>query len=223
MKKLRRVTEPEVISEFLKNEFYQEEFQHDRDQFERLVLDPDLTNEKENAIRRALLFRRRGHMWRELPADTEWWQVELRTSDLPRIRVFPRNHWRKLASGNFYLTEMVDHIRARVGSHPSDAFVAKLRSLSDELASAPEHDSSVLLIGLDEESPLTIIEGNHRMAAASLVSPQEIHLRIVDAPRPDNHRTTRDRRAAQARAVGAFAGDFVRVRGESTPISAARE
>ena len=37
MKKLRRVTEPEVISEFLKNEFYQEEFQHDRDQFERLA------------------------------------------------------------------------------------------------------------------------------------------------------------------------------------------
>jgi len=103
---------------------------------------------------------------------------ELRTSDLPRIRVFPRNHWRKLANGNFYLTEMVDHIRARVGLHPSDTFVAKLRSLSDELASAPEHDSSVLLIGLNEEGPLTIIEGNHRMAAASLVSPQDIHLRF---------------------------------------------
>jgi hypothetical protein len=29
----------------------------------------------------------------------------------------------------------------------------------------------VLLIGLDESSPLTIIEGNHRMVAATMVSP----------------------------------------------------
>ena len=178
MRKVRPVKEDEVISEFLKSEFYQPEFDRYREQFRQIVTHPDLSSARENELRRALLYRRRGRLWRELPADTEWWQVELRTSDLPRIRVFPRNHWRKLASGNFYLTEMVDHIRARVGSHPSDAFVAKLRSLSDELASAPEHDSSVLLIGLDEESPLTIIEGNHRMAAASLVSPQEIHLRF---------------------------------------------
>ena len=33
MKRLRRVYEPEVISEFLKNEFYQEEFHADRSQF----------------------------------------------------------------------------------------------------------------------------------------------------------------------------------------------
>ena len=38
MKKLRRVTEAEVIAEFLKNEFYQEEFHQDREQFEHLVL-----------------------------------------------------------------------------------------------------------------------------------------------------------------------------------------
>ena len=178
MRKVRRVTEEEVISEFLKSEFYQPEFDRYREQFLDIVAHPDLTSARENELRRALLYRRRGRLWRELPADTEWWQVELRTSDLPRIRVFPRNHWRRLANGNFYLTEMIDHIRARVGSHPSDTFVAKLRSLSDELASAPEHDSSVLLIGLDEEGPLTIIEGNHRMAAASLVSPQDIHLRF---------------------------------------------
>ncbi len=42
MKRLRRVTEAEVIAEFLKNEFYQEEFHHDREQFEQLVLGADL-------------------------------------------------------------------------------------------------------------------------------------------------------------------------------------
>jgi hypothetical protein len=33
----------------------------------------------------------------------------------------------------------------------------------------------VLLIGVDEEQPLTILEGNHRLAAAMLVSPHLVH------------------------------------------------
>jgi hypothetical protein len=32
-----------------------------------------------------------------------------------------------------------------------------------------------LLIGVDEEQPLTILEGNHRLAAAMLVSPRLVH------------------------------------------------
>src|SRR5436190_16572322 len=100
MKRLRRVTESEVIAEFLKNEFYQEEFHHDRDQFEELVLRADLTDEAGNALRRALLFRRRGHMWRELPADTQWWEVEIEANDVNRIQVFPRAQWRKMANGS---------------------------------------------------------------------------------------------------------------------------
>jgi hypothetical protein len=37
---------------------------------------------------------------------------------------------------------------------------------------------SVLLIGVDDSSPLTIIEGNHRMAAAMLASLDMVHRRF---------------------------------------------
>jgi hypothetical protein len=37
MRLLRRACEAEVIAEFLKNEFYQEEFHHDRERFRGLV------------------------------------------------------------------------------------------------------------------------------------------------------------------------------------------
>ena len=56
MKKLCRITEEEVISEFLKAEFYQVEYDTDRTQFESLVYDPDLSDPDENALRKALLF-----------------------------------------------------------------------------------------------------------------------------------------------------------------------
>ena len=72
---------------------------------------PDFSDRVENAIRRALLFRRRGHMWRELPPDTEWWQVELGPEDANLIHVFPRAQWRKISNGSFCISDVVERIR----------------------------------------------------------------------------------------------------------------
>ena len=177
LRKMRRVDENEVISEFLKSEFYQPEFDRYREQFQDVVNHADLTNPRENTVRRALLYMRRGRLWRELPNDTEWWEVELQSSDIYKLRVFPRDQWRGLAEGNFYLADMLDRIRDRVGSHRRNDFIDKLRSLSSGLAKGEDHNA-VLLIGIDETQPLTIIEGNHRMAAASLVSPFDLHRRF---------------------------------------------
>src|SRR5439155_2830843 len=104
-----------------------------------------------------------------------------------RLRVFPRNHWRGLAKENFYLAEMIEGIRTRVEADPSDRFAKKLSSLREEFALDPKPSSSVLLIGVDDIGPLTIIEGNHRMAAASLISPGDVLRRfqfvVVSSPR----------------------------------------
>lgn len=173
MKVVRRVTEPEVIAEFLKNEFYQEEFHHDRHHFERLVLEANIEDASENALRRALLFRRRGHMWRELPADTQWWQVEIGPEDLERIRVFPRAQWRKVSNGSFRLVDITERIRTQHFSGKTRDFIAKVQSLAYRLRKETD-SSSVLLIGVDDTQPLTILEGNHRLTAALLVSPEMV-------------------------------------------------
>jgi hypothetical protein len=171
MKRLRRVYEPEVISEFLKNEFYQEEFHADRSQFEHLVMDADLGNERDNALRRALLFRRRGHMWRELPVDTQWCEVSLEPGDLDLIRVFPRAQWRRVSNGSFQLTHITERIAdIDFSGEKTKAFIAKVHSIAADLKKGTQ-SSSVLLIGIDEKNPLTVLEGNHRLAAALLVSP----------------------------------------------------
>lgn len=171
--KLRRALESEVIAEFLKAEFYQPEFDAYRERFASIVLDPDVTNERDNSIRKTLLFRRRGRLWRELPKDTQWWQIELRPSDMPRIRAFPRKQWRKFAEGDFYLTRMITRIKATVESDNNSRFSAKMRSVAADLQDN-RVPNSVLLIGVNENGPLTIIEGNHRMAAAMLLSPEVV-------------------------------------------------
>jgi hypothetical protein len=169
----RRITEAEVIAEFLKNEFYQKEYDRDREEFESIVLDPDLADEAQNSIRRALLYRRRGHMWRELPKDTIWHEAEIDAGDLKRIRVFPRAHWRKISNGSFLLSEIVKRIRESAITKSDPAF-SKIQLLRYRLQ-RDSVNSAVLLIGVDEEQPLTILEGNHRLAAAMLVSPHLVH------------------------------------------------
>jgi O-antigen/teichoic acid export membrane protein len=172
-RKLRQVSEHEVIAEFLKAEFYQSEFDPYRAQVTDLVFDADIDDPRENAVRKALLFRRRGRLWRELPRNTQWWEIELEPSDLARVRAFPRKQWRKFAHGDFYLVRMIERIRLKVDSEDRSWFSEKMRSVAADLRGNGV-PNSVLLIGVDQCSPLTIIEGNHRMAAAMLVSPAEV-------------------------------------------------
>src|SRR5579863_4100111 len=167
--KLRRLmTEEEVMAEFLRSEFHHAEFDEYRHEFDALVRNPNLNSSRENSLRQALLFLRRGAMWRELPADTKWYEVELTADDLARIRFFPRAQWRRVAQGNFYLTDVVERLRQKLDGSFNDSFLGKLRLLS---SSVQENlvDPAVLLIGIDNTSPLTILDGNHRMAAAMLV------------------------------------------------------
>src|SRR3954465_12992699 len=98
MKKIGPAKETEIIARFLRGEYYQREYHSDRDQYEAMVMNPNLADEDENRIRRDLLFRRHRVTWKTLPADTSWCKVELEPEDFERIRVFPRGHWPKLAT-----------------------------------------------------------------------------------------------------------------------------
>jgi O-antigen/teichoic acid export membrane protein len=166
----REMSEQQVIAEFLRSEFHHPEFEEYRKEFEYLVTKPDLHSGRENALRRALLFLRRGAMWRELPLDTQWFKVELTRQDLERIRFFPRAQWRRMAAGSFYLTEMVDSLRENWRQSPDDDFFRKLHRMTTSVQDGTV-SPTVLLIGIDAQSPLTILDGNHRMAAAILSQP----------------------------------------------------
>ena len=177
VRRLRPVPEEEIIAEFLRGEFYHPQFDPYRREFKHLVDHVNLGHPHENFIRRALLFRRRGRLWRELPADTVWWEVELTARDLQRLRSFPRNEWRRFAGGGFHLTEMVRRAKAGLARGRQSRFLKKLEAIGSDLRGNHVPDV-VLLIGTDEHHPLTIIEGNHRMTAAMLTMPESAHRRF---------------------------------------------
>jgi O-antigen/teichoic acid export membrane protein len=164
------LSEQAVIAEFLRSEFHHPEFEEYRQEFERLVKQPNLESDRENALRRALLFLRRGAMWRELPDDTRWFEVKLTADDLTRVRFFPRAQWRRVAEGSFFVTDVVSCLRQKWREFPDDEFFRKLRRILSPVQEG-QVSQTVLLIGVDDRSPLTILDGNHRMAAAMLAQP----------------------------------------------------
>jgi O-antigen/teichoic acid export membrane protein len=167
---IRRASEDEVIAEFLKSDFHSPAFLGYQEILGEVVWRPNLDDAQENAKRRALLFIRHLALWREIPTETEWYEVEINEPDLGRIRVFPRAQWRKLARGNFAITEVAEDIRAR--QHLLDApFLSKIARIGDQLLREDPGFSAVILIGLNEIEPLTVLDGNHRLAAAMLGTP----------------------------------------------------
>jgi len=174
MRKLRRLTEAEVISEFLRGEFFQKEYDADRDRFASIVQNPNLTDASENEIRRILLFRRRDTMWWELPDDRQWWEVDFEPEDVEQVSVFPRAQWRKIARGNFKALDVAARIRQLKETEPTE-FIKKI---SDICAKLPTDlpKGMIILLGIDEDRPVTILEGNHRFMASLLAGGPE-HLR----------------------------------------------
>jgi len=171
---IRRVSENEVIAEFLKTDFHKPEFKNYQQTLGEVVTKPNLSDVVENAVRQALLFVRHGALWRELPAGTQWFEVEIERPDLQRIRVFPRAQWRKLARDSFGLTEISQRIAGGECNGAADeAFLLKIQQLRSRLEQgwAP---GAVLLIGLDQTGPFTLLDGNHRMVAAMLTSPEAL-------------------------------------------------
>ena len=182
MRKLRRLTEAEVIADFLRGEFFHKEYDADRAQFTAIVERPNLTNATENEIRRVLLFRRRDTMWWELPEDRQWWEIEFDPEDVELVSVFPRAHWRHIARGNFSALHVAERVR-QLKDGRSDEFMSKISAIGSRLSTdliqddLPQKDlpqGMIILLGLDECRPVTLLEGNHRFIAALLAGGPEL-------------------------------------------------
>jgi len=171
---LRRVSEDEVIAEFLKSDFHNPVFREYHESLRGIVINPDIDDADENAKRRALFFIRHRALWNELPAGTAWYELELRAADLAQIRVFPRAQWRKIAQGNFSIVAVAECL-SRCQNAIDNQFLMKLAEIGDRLGQQDPKIGPVVLIGVSESETLTILDGNHRLVGAMLASPSCVY------------------------------------------------
>lgn len=171
---IRAISEDAAIADFLRSDFRCPVFRPYQSALSTIVMNPNLDDPAENAKRRALFFLRHLYLWREIPADTEWFEAEVSAADLASIRMFPRAQWRKVANGRFATLDVAEGIRTREDELDS-AFVAKLHAIGRRLDREDQGEmGTVLLIGVSESEPLTVLDGNHRLMAAILHSPNQL-------------------------------------------------
>lgn len=179
LKLIRRVSEDEAVAEFLKSDFHHREFRQYQKTFRPIVFKPNLGDTGENAQRKALLFMRHLSLWNEIPAGTDWFEVEIDESDLGHLRAFPRAQWRKAARGSLSITDVVEGIREHRDSLETE-FLWKLEAIGGRLQLEDPGWGAAIFIGLNENEPLTVLDGNHRLVAAMLASPRQLKkLRFV--------------------------------------------
>ena len=166
---LRPASEDEVIAEFLKNDFDGPAFHEYHQALRSLVMTPNLADPLENNKRKALFFIRHLALWKELPPETQWYEVELNLEELEDVRFFPRAHWRKLAQGDFSVTAVAERMRADPEAMDT-LFRSKMDGLSERISCGDPELGVVVLIGLNENDPVTVLDGNHRLMATILSS-----------------------------------------------------
>ena len=176
--RIRRVSEDEVIAEFLRGEFHHPEFDHDRERFAAVVNSLAGSDQRGADLRRSLLFRRRGHVWRELPPDTQWWQVKVEADDVRKMNVFTRRHWPRMNPKDHSVPAFAEGMRSPRVSRIPAAEAAKIFSLQKRMAEGYAGNDTILLVGVDEQQPTTILEGNNRVIAAQLADPAAVPSRF---------------------------------------------
>ena len=194
MRLIERVSEAEVIAEFLRAEIDSPRFgprvrariQEDgRDP--SVVLKPDLNSAADNAYRAALLHSYRGvggsaPLLEGLPEQIDWYRGAVSRASLGRMRFIDYPYWNELSAGTRSPVHAAERIRAgvRAMNRPNDNFVA----LSARLCSG-ESLGMPILVAPDAESPPVILEGHTRVTAMLLrpdCLPREIDVLIGFAP-----------------------------------------
>jgi O-antigen/teichoic acid export membrane protein len=166
---LRPVTENEVIAEFLNSDLNHPDFR-DFEKTHGPTSEPNQHHMDAIEKRHGLLLAKRRSLWEELPSQTEWHEAKINEDALDLIRMFPRSHWRKLARGDYSVVRVTEGLRT--GQQTLDErFLSKMAALEKQLSQGDGEFGTVILLGVNEQGPLTVLDGNHRLVAALLSSP----------------------------------------------------
>jgi hypothetical protein len=170
-------SEDEMIAVFLRGELESERFAAAlRRRLRRsgadagLLTSPDLADEQENALRRALLEETRAYARREglfggFPYDVHWDRVTLTPDELMAVRYINYSYWIELSGGSRKPEDAAERVRAGINVFgvPSDGFIDASRTFAAG-AKWPE----LIVVSAVAAGRDVVLEGHVRLTAMAL-------------------------------------------------------
>jgi hypothetical protein len=177
MRHLEVITEHEMVAHFLKTEIHSMRYRQAildllrREGQDRRIIDlPGLSNDDENASRARLLgvfrgYKRQEGIFRFVPHDTAWHRYALSRDELARLRYINDDYWSELSGGTRRAIDAARNIRAGIEVFgQSTRWCLELAREVERGVIFPE----LILVGTDEASELTVLEGHVRLTAYCL-------------------------------------------------------
>jgi hypothetical protein len=177
MRHLGPIAEAELVAHFLKTEIESVRFRAEilalvrrARRGRRLIDEPNLGSEAENALRRQLLGEFRGYgrqegIFRFVPKETAWHRYALNREEVARVRYLNDDYWIELSGGTRSPVDAARRIRAGIEVFgQSTQWALGLAREVEQGTLFPE----LILVGTDEGGPLTVLEGHARLTAYCL-------------------------------------------------------
>ncbi|HLZ22850.1 MAG TPA: hypothetical protein VKQ30_12070 [Ktedonobacterales bacterium] len=174
MRHLHPISEDEMVAVFLQTEIASTRFRSailailQRDGHDRRVIDrPDLSNETENSYRRQVLGKHRGYrrnadVFTGVPDHVRWYRALATPTDLAHVRYINYDYWTELSGGSRMATDAA--VRIRQGVEAFGVGNGGFWYMADALQAGATFPN-LILVGEDENSPLTLLEGHVRLTA----------------------------------------------------------
>src|SRR6266511_3314653 len=197
MRHLEVITEHEMVAHFLKTEIHSVRFEETilallqkEGKDHRVIDQPDLGNEEENAYRSRLLGEWRGYKRGEgifmfVPDDTAWHRYALSRDELSRVRYIDYDYWTELSGGTRLAIDAAPRIRAGVAPFrvSSDWALGMARAVADGARFPP---LILVTAGDEDEGGLVVLEGHARLTAFMLrpdALPPELEVLVGSSPK----------------------------------------
>ncbi len=175
MRKIKTIREDEMIAAFLYAELQSprsmsKEIQAylQRDGMSpRVILSPDLHNERENAYRRAVLGAYRGYgqgreYFQGFPEEMRWERVGLTRQELEQVKYIEYDYWVELSGGSRLARDGARRALAGIDVFGlSSQYFVDIAEALRQGAQFP----TLIFVGRDEESYLVVLEGHARLTA----------------------------------------------------------
>jgi hypothetical protein len=178
IKMIRSASEPEVIAEFLRSEYYILPAKLKRKKYELLLNNPDFMDEYQNKKRKDLLRIIRGDMVDTLPANIDWRLVKLSIDTLKEVNVMDYPTWNYLSEEKHSLKVAVFNIKKIKKDGFSNAVFLSLekelnvtvRKIFDIISNGLSliEFRPILMVASENTTP-TLIEGAHRASALCII------------------------------------------------------
>ena len=178
MELIEKINEDEMISDFLKAEYFSERFGEVlRKLVEKhgakstLITKPNLKNASENKLRKQLLADHRGYgknqkIFENFPNDVLWYKAFLTAKEVTQAKYIAYNYWIKISDGSRLAKNAVKNIQAgrTIFNESNDRFFAVAK-----LIKKGTNFPRLIFLAQNQNSSIVILEGHVRLTAYMLV------------------------------------------------------